>query len=99
MPGAKPYCCKARHYSAEQSKFLLEFTQTLEKFGLIFENPNSEWASPVVVVKKPNGYRMCVDLRAVNALSVATAWPMPILYSIWQILDIGLSLMHLKDFG
>jgi hypothetical protein len=84
VKGAQPYRCKARHYSAEQSEFLFEFTNTLQKFGLVYENPNSEWASPVVVVKKPSGYRMCVDLRAVNALSIATAWPMPFLEDIVQ---------------
>ena len=34
------------------------------------------------MVKKPVGYRMTVDLGAVNALSEATIWPMPHLESI-----------------
>ena len=84
VSGAEQYRCKARHYSAEQSEFLHEFTKNLERFGLVYENPNCEWASPVVVVKKHNGYRMCVELRAVNALSVATVWPLPFLQDIVQ---------------
>ena len=50
---------------------------------MVEENLNSEWASPVVVVKKPDGSRrMCVDLRGVNAISESTAWPMPFLEAI-----------------
>ena len=36
----------------------------------------------VVVKKASGGFRMCVDLRAVNALSESTLWPMPFLESI-----------------
>jgi hypothetical protein len=37
-----------------------------------------------VVAKKPTGYRMCAVLRAVNALGIATAWPMLFLQDIVQ---------------
>ena len=80
--GAEPVRCKARRYSKEQSEYLHEITCQLKEHGLIYENYNCEWASPVLVVKKPVGYRMTVDLRAVNALCEATIWPMPHLESI-----------------
>lgn len=82
--GAEPVRCKARRYNNEQSEFLAQFVALLEKYGLVYENQNSEWASPVVVVRKPGarGLRMCVDLREVNAACKATAWPMPFLESI-----------------
>ena len=80
---AKPYKCKPRKYSPEQSQFLKDFTDQLVQNGLVYENLNAEWASPVVVVKKEGGgHRMCVDLRAVNAMSESTVWPMPFLESI-----------------
>ncbi|CEO95672.1 hypothetical protein PBRA_009680 [Plasmodiophora brassicae] len=84
--GARPYRCKARRYSKEQSEFLEQFVSLLKKYGLVYENYNSEWASPVVVVRKPGnrGWRMCVDLREVNKLCEATAWPMPFLEAILQ---------------
>jgi len=85
--GARPIRCRARQYSKEQSEFLFEFTNLLQKFGLIRENCNAEWASPVQVVKKEKGYRMVVDLRAVNAQCEPTAWPMPFLESIVQYLS------------
>ena len=82
--GAMPFRCKARRYSAEQSEFMRNFTDLLIQYGLVYENYNAKWASPVVVVSKAggNGFRMCVDLRAVNALCNPSAWPMPFLESI-----------------
>jgi hypothetical protein len=79
--------CKARQYTREQSIFLKEFTDSLVKYGLIYENHNAEWASPVQVVKKEKCFRMVVDLRAVNAQCEPTAWPMPFLESIVQFLS------------
>ena len=87
--GAEPVRCKARRYCQEQSESLHEITTQLKEYGLIYENYNCEWASPVLVVKKPVGYRMTVDLRAVNALSEATIWPIPHLQSIKRHLSIS----------
>ena len=82
-PNVAPYKCKARKYSPEDSEFLKEFTDELSKYGLIEENYNSKWASPVLVVKKSDGgRRMTVDLRGVNALCESTVWPMPFMEAI-----------------
>jgi hypothetical protein len=82
-PNATPYRCKGRRYNTDDSNFLKDFIEELLRNGLVEENFNSEWASPVVVVKKSDGSRrMCVDLRAVNALCESTAWPMPFLEAI-----------------
>ena len=86
-PDAKAVRCKARQYSTDQSEFLMEFTDTLVKYGLIYENYNAEWTSPVQVDKKETGFRMVVDLRAVNAQCESTSWPMPFLESIVQYLS------------
>jgi hypothetical protein len=48
----KPIKCHARRYTKEQSEFLNDFTTLLQKYGLIYENYNAKWASPVQVVKK-----------------------------------------------
>ena len=44
-------------------------------------NHDSRWSSPAIVVRKPHGagFRLCVDLRAVNAITESSAWPMPML--------------------
>ena len=82
-PNAKPFRSKARRYNTEDSEFLKRFVDELLKYGLVKENYNSEWASPVLVVKKSDGgRRMTVDLRGVNALCESTVWPMPFMEAI-----------------
>lgn len=44
----------------------------------IVEPSNSPWASPIVMIKKPDGrWRFCVDYRALNKVSLPDAYPLP----------------------
>jgi len=44
----------------------------------VIEPSISEWASPVCMVKKPDGtYRFCIDYKRVNAVSRKDAFPIP----------------------
>lgn len=49
----------------------------------VVEPSNSPWSSPIVLVKKKdNSYRFCVDYRKVNAVTEKDAYPIPYLSSI-----------------
>ena len=45
----------------------------------------SEWCSPVLILKKPNGgWRFLVDLRGVNARTKPISYYMPDMHECWQ---------------
>jgi len=82
-PGAVPYFCKLRRVQNAEAKWLRQFTDELLKYGFIYQNGNSSWASTVLVVKKPDGsFRLVIDFREVNSYSLPTGWPMPQLDAI-----------------
>ena len=54
-----------------------EELKEMEQSGVI-ERSSSEWAAPIVLVKKKDGtMRMCVDYRRLNSQSRTDAYPMP----------------------
>ncbi|OWZ11617.1 hypothetical protein PHMEG_00015336 [Phytophthora megakarya] len=80
--GARPVKCKPRKYPPHICQFLREFNARLVELGLIYENPDSRWASPVLPLKKSADLmelRQTTDYRAVNELTDVRAAVMHIL--------------------
>ena len=44
----------------------------------VIERSTSEWASPLVIVRKPSGdLRICVDYRKLNEATKVASYPLP----------------------
>lgn len=70
---------KQRPYNTPYAKEAIvnESVQKMLQFGII-EPTDSDWASPIVLVKKPDGSeRFCVDYRKLNAVTIKDCFPMP----------------------
>ncbi|KAK4299891.1 hypothetical protein Pmani_027874 [Petrolisthes manimaculis] len=71
-----------REVIRQEVKFLIDH-------GLA-EPSSSEWASPCLLVPKPDGtYRMCTDYRRVNLVSRSDSYPLPTIQGILD--DFGTS--------
>ena len=75
----KPVNSGIRRTPEWQKKILNEMIPEMEKAGIIRRCETSKYNNATVVVKKPNnqGYRICLDLRDLNKISVAMPTPIP----------------------
>jgi len=75
---------KQRYYPVSpkiQEAIYAEVNKMLE--ADIIEPSRSEWSTPIVMVKKPNGtYRFCLDFRKLNNVSKKDAYPLPYMNAI-----------------
>ncbi|GMF16577.1 unnamed protein product [Phytophthora fragariaefolia] len=74
--GAKPFRARSRHYAPAQRQFLREYTARPEEQGFIRRNDQTHWtcaAVPVAKPHKPGEFRMTVNYRPVNAMTVPIA--------------------------
>ena len=78
IAGAQPFQLRPYRYNPAQKNEIEAQVSKLLQSGMIQES-HSPFASPVLFVKKKTGdWRMCVDYRRLNAMTIKNRFPMPI---------------------
>ncbi|GJS52807.1 putative reverse transcriptase domain-containing protein [Tanacetum coccineum] len=77
IPGAAPVARAPYRLAPSKMKELSEQLQELSEKGFIRPS-SSPWGAPVLFVKKKDGsFRMCIDYRELNKLTVKNRYPLP----------------------
>ncbi|GKA02017.1 hypothetical protein Tco_0674682 [Tanacetum coccineum] len=77
IPGATPVARAPYRLAPSEMKELAEQLQELTDKGFIRPS-SSPWGAPVLFVKKKDGsFRMCIDYRELNKLTVKNRYPLP----------------------
>ena len=78
QPGAPPVVVRPYRYQAAHKDKLEQQCAAMIAQGIVRRN-DSAFSSPVLLVKKAYGsWRFCVDYRALNALTIKDAFPIPV---------------------
>ena len=76
-PGSKPFRCQPYRAGPRSRQAEQDAVDGMISSGVISRS-QSEWASPVVLIPKPDGsLRFCVDYRRLNAMTVRDTYPIP----------------------
>ena len=73
---ACPVCLPPYRIPQAYREAVTKELKEMEEDGVI-EASGSEWAAPIVVVKKDGNIRLCVDYRRLNSVTAVDAYPMP----------------------
>ncbi|GJS53225.1 putative reverse transcriptase domain-containing protein [Tanacetum coccineum] len=77
VPGAAPVARAPYRLAPSEMKELSEQLQELSDKGFIRPS-SSPWGAPILFVKKKDGsFRMCIDYRELNKLTVKNRYPLP----------------------
>ena len=73
----QPIVSRPYRVSPAQREVIDKQVEEMLRLGVI-EESNSSYASPVVLVKKPDGsWRFCIDYRRLNKLIISDSYPIP----------------------
>ncbi|WVZ85511.1 hypothetical protein U9M48_032433 [Paspalum notatum var. saurae] len=77
--GAQPFRLRPYRYNPLQKDEIEKQVQELLKLGMI-KFSNSPFASPALLVKNKTGdWRLCVDYRRLNAMTIKNKYPLPVI--------------------
>ncbi|GJZ44940.1 putative reverse transcriptase domain-containing protein [Tanacetum coccineum] len=77
IPGATPVAKSPYRLAPSEMQELSEQLQELQDKGFIRPS-HSPWGAPVLFVKKKDGsFRMCIDYRELNKLTIKNRYPLP----------------------
>ncbi|GJR86969.1 putative reverse transcriptase domain-containing protein [Tanacetum coccineum] len=77
IPGAAPVARAPYRLAPSEMKELSKQLQELSEKGFIRPS-SSPWGAPVLFVKKKDGsFRMCIDYRELNKLTIKNRYPLP----------------------
>ncbi|GKF06668.1 retrovirus-related pol polyprotein from transposon 17.6, partial [Tanacetum coccineum] len=84
VPGAAPVARAPYRLAPSEMKELSEQLKELSDKGFIRPS-SSPWGAPVLFVKKKDGsFRMCIDYRELNKLTVKNRYPLPIIDDLFN---------------
>lgn len=94
---AIPKFCKARTLPFSIKPLVDKELDQLERSGVIYRVPHSEWATPIVVVRKPNNtIRMCADYKVtLNQVLQTEHYKLPTTEELFSHLAKGKIFSHL----
>ncbi|GJY51892.1 putative reverse transcriptase domain-containing protein [Tanacetum coccineum] len=99
IPGAAPVVHATYRLAPSEMKELLEQLKELSDKGFI--RPSSlPWGDPVLFVKKKDGsFRMCIDYRELNKLTMKNRYPLPMIDNLFDQLQRSsvYSKIHLRS--
>nr|GFD34163.1 putative reverse transcriptase domain-containing protein [Tanacetum cinerariifolium] len=77
IPGATPVARAPYRLAPSELKEISEQLKELSEKGFIRAS-SSPWGAPVLFVKKKDGsFRMCIDYRELNKLTIKNKYPLP----------------------
>ena len=87
-PGVRPFHTRAYPVPHILYKTLKKEVNRLVKIGVLKRESDSEYASPSMGIRKPNGtIRVVTDFRGVNKILKRMPWPLPKISTILQELE------------
>jgi hypothetical protein len=79
LPNAIPFNCKPYRYSHEQKDEIERQVTKMLESSIVVPNLSPSASLVLLVKKKDNSWRFCVDYRKINSISVTNKFPLPII--------------------